>query len=356
MSPPAAPARPLLCVLVAVGANLLAAPAALGQTGTALLTSYWEPDQVLRVQGDTTYVPTSTSGPGEPEDVNIWASRTRLRARAFSDGTPGEGAAGGVLFGHEYTHVNFTGDGENVPERLVRQEMDLGFTLDEQAFVVEGDGFFAGTWTPAFELGFGHASTSPYGDSRGWYGLASVQFERVSATGTRLLLGLTYDGNRSTLPDVPLPLVLLRKPLRIDAETGRPGTAEIGLTLGYPETRLIYKPDQSWTFSAGFSQIDAITAIAAYRVSPELEVFAGYGGFYDQFHDAETKERRRIFVVGQRLEAGVTVTPVENLSLTLTGGWGFGQQLRRGYDLRSTEEIQEFDDAPFVRLAARFAF
>ena len=183
-----------------------------------------------------------------------------------------------------------------------------------------------------------------------------MQFERVSATGTRLLLGLTYDGNRSTLPDVPLPLVLIRKPLRIDEATGRPSEAEIGLTLGYPETRLIYKPDANWTFSAGFSQIDAITAIAAYRVSDQLTVFGGYGGFYDQFHDADTKQRRRIFVVGQRLELGATVSPTPKLSFTLTGGWGFGQQLRRGYDLRSTEEIQEFDDAAFGRLAVKFSF
>ncbi len=343
-------------LLLAVAAGLHTPPAAEAQTGTALLTSYWEPNQVLAGQADTTFVPTETRGPGEATDTNIWASRTRLRARVGSDGSPGEGAAGGFLFGHEYTHVDFSGGGENVPERLVRQEMDLGFTLDEQAFVVEGDGWFSGLWTPAFEVGFGHASTNPYADDRGWYGLASVQAERVSADGTRLLLGLTYDGNRSTLPDLPLPLVLLRKPLSIDPVTGKPSTAEIGLTLGYPETRLIYKPDDSWTLSAGFSQLDAFTALASYRVSDQLTVLAGYGGFYDQFHDADTKERRRIFVVGQRLEVGATVTPIEDLSFTLTGGWGFGQQLRRGYDLRSTEEIQEFDDAPFVRLAARFSF
>ena len=346
-SPPAAALR-------SAAAVLLLAPAAHAQTGTALLTSYWEPGQQLAVRGDSTFVPTETGAPGDARDVDIWASRTRLRARVGSDGSPGEGAAGGMLFGHEYTHVDFSGDGVNVPERLVRQEMDVGFTLSP--FTVGGDGFFSGDWTPAFEVGFGHASTNPYGDDRGWYGLASVQAERVSATGTRLLLGLTYDGNRSTLPDLPLPLVLLRKPLFIDPDTGRPSTAEIGLTLGYPETRLIYKPDERWTFSAGFSQIDAFTAVASYKVSEQLTLLGGYGGFYDQFHDADTKERRRIFIVGQRLELGATVTPVEKLSFTLTGGWGFGQELRRGYDLRSTEQVQEFDDAAFVRLAARFAF
>ncbi|BAM04765.1 hypothetical protein [Phycisphaera mikurensis] len=334
----------------------LAAATAQAQTGTALLTSYWEPGQVLAVQGDSTRVPTETRGPGEATDTDIWASRTRLRARVGSDGSPGEGAAGGMLFGHEYTHVDFSGGGESVPERLVRQEMDVGFTLDEQTFYVGGDGLFSGAWTPALEVGFGHASTNPYEDDRGWYGLASVQAERVSANGNRLLLGLTYDGNRSTLPDLPLPLVLFRKPLSIDPQTGRPSAAEIGLTLGYPETRLIYKPDTRWTLSAGFSQLDAFTALASYRVNEHVTVLAGYGGFYDQFHDADTKERRRIFVVGQRLEVGATITPVQRLSFTLTGGWGFGQQLRRGYDLRSTEEIQEFDDAAFVRVAARLSF
>lgn len=332
------------------------AASARAQTGTALLTAYWEPEQVLAVQGDSTFVPTETRGPGEATETDIWASRTRLRARVGSDGSPGEGAAGGMLFGHEYTHVDFSGAGESVPERLVRQEMDVGFTLDDQTFHIAGDGLFAGAWTPAFEVGFGHASTNPYGDDRGWYALASVAAERVSANGDRLLLGLTYDGNRSTLPDLPLPLVLFRKPLSIDPDTGKPSTAEIGLTLGYPETRLIYKPDASWTLSAGFSQLDAFTALASYRVNRHVTVLAGYGGFYDQFHDADTKQRRRIFVVGQRLEVGATITPVERFSFTLTGGWGFGQELRRGYDLRSTEEIQEFDDAAFVRVAARFSF
>ena len=338
---------------------LLAAAAAPGlaaeaQTGTALLTSYWEPGQQLAVQGDTTFVPTETDGVGDAEDVDIWASRTRLRARVGSDGSPGEGSAGGLLLGHEYTQVEFSGDGTNVPERLVRQELDVGFTL--APFTVGGGGWFAGEWTPAFEVGFGHASTNPFGDDRGWYGLASVQAERVSASGTRLLLGLTYDGNRSTLPDVPLPLVLIRRPLSIDPDTGKPSAAEIGLTLGYPETRLIYRPDERWTFSAGFSQIDAFTAVASYEVNGFLTLLGGYGGFYDQFHDADTAERRRIFVVGQRLELGATLTPVERLSVTLTGGWGFGQELRRGYDLRDTERVQEFEDAAFVRLAASFSF
>lgn len=336
------------------GLAAAAAAPANAQTGTALLTAYWEPGQVLAVQGDSTLVPTETRGTGEAEEVNIFASRTRLRARVGSDGSAGEGAAGGVLFGHEYTQVDFSGDGTNVPERLVRQELDVGFTL--APFQVDGDGLFAGTWTPAFEVGFGHASTNPFGDDRGWYGLASVQAERVSANGTRLLLGLTYDGNRSTLPDLPLPLVLLRRPLRIDPETGKPSTAEIGLTIGYPETRLIYKPDDRWTLSAGFSQLDAFTALASYQVSDSLTVLAGYGGFYDQFHDGDTLERRRIFVIGQRLEVGATLAPTERFSVTLTGGWGFGQQLRRGFDLRSTELIQEFDDAAFARVAASFSF
>ena len=93
--------RPLHAACAAAAAALLTAPApaAHAQTGTALLTGYWEPGQQLAVQGDTTYVPTETRGPGDAEDVDIWASRTRLRARVGSDGSPGEGgrAAGGAV-------------------------------------------------------------------------------------------------------------------------------------------------------------------------------------------------------------------------------------------------------------------
>lgn len=327
----------------------LALPAS-AQTNTDLLTDLWLAGQRGQVRADVWGLSSQVSEPAPNDDASysVYRSRTRLRLGPSADPAPVE-APRPMAFGHEYTHVDFASADPRVPARLVRQEMALGIPLGEAEL-------FGDTWRPGAVVGFGHSSTNAYHDGEAWYAVATVFAQRTLDSGATLLLGVTYDGNRSTFPDVPLPIFEYRKRLNVNPITGEPSDAELGLRIGYPESRITYRPDRQWTFSAGFDTLDWATAEARYQINDTVAIHAGYAGFYDMFHDADDQDNRRLFFISQRVEAGATLTPQPGLDVTLSGGYAFGQSLRRGFDWRATDEVVSFEDAPFVRLALGWRF
>ena len=314
-------------------ALLLAAPlftaAATAQTSLGLLTA----DGSFDLNADAFTLSTEGDDP-QATDLDLTVARSRLRVRP--DPT-------GPALGHEYTHLNLDTADPAVPERLIRHEVALGLPLGEVQLVGRD-------WDLNLVGGVGYAGTNAYGDSSAYYGLGVLYGETLLGNGATLLVGLTYDGNRSVLPDTPLPLVQLRLPL-----DDRPDGAELGLLLGYPESRITYRPTDRLTLSAGLSQIDVLSADITYQLTDHVALLGAYGGFYDQFFIPDV-DHRRFYFVSQRVELGVKLTPTPGVDVTVTGGYAFGQQLRRGYDWRETDVVREFDAAPLVRVAASVSF
>ena len=318
-----------------------------GQTGTDLLTDPWAAGQHGRVEADLWGQSSATAGSDADADeratILIGRTRTRLRLGPAEAAAPAE-APRPAAVGHELTQVDFSSDDPRVPARLVRQELAVGLALPEQDW--------AGTaWRPGLVVGAGHSSSNPFGDGAGWYPLASVFAQRNLAGGATLLLGVSFDGNRSVFPDAPLPIFEYRRPLgHGDAE------AELGVTLGYPESRVIYRPDRRWTLSAGFDRLDWATAELRYQATDTLGLHLAYAAFYDMFHDTEDVGDRRLYFLSQRVEAGVVVGLSPGCDLLVSGGYAFGQELRRGYDWRSTDPVLEFDDALMARVGLEWEF
>ena len=315
------------------------------QTGTDLLTDPWWAGQHAAVEADFLGQSAGEVDGGADQDARIFIGRTRTRLRLgpASAAAPADAPRPAAL-GHEYTHVDFDSDDPRVPRRLVRQELALGLPLPEQDWAGQ-------TWRPGLVLGVGHSSFNPFGDGQAWYPLASVFAQRNLADGATLPLGVSFDGNRSVLPDTPLPIFEYRRPFG-----PADGEAELGITLGYPESRLIYRPNRRLTLSAGFDRLDWATAELRYQATDTLGLHLAYAAFYDMFHAADDPDDRRLYFLSQRLEAGVVLTIAPRCDLLLAAGYAFGQELRRGYDWRSTDPVLEFDDAPLARVGLAWSF
>ena len=335
--------RSRLCLWIACG---LAGPASWvhAQTGSSLLTDRWDAQTRVDLAADLWALDSETQSPAAGDDTSSVIARSRLRARPTTDANaPG--------LGHEYVHVDFSGGGGDsaVPERLVRQEAAVGLWLSD-------DSAMRGGWRPGLVLGGGHSSSNPYHDGHGWYALATAFAQTRLDDGAVLMLGVSFDGNRSVLPDTPLPTFEYRRPVRRDPVTGEPAEAELGLTLGYPESRITYRPTRDLTLSAGMDRLDVLTAEVRYDLTDRLSLKVGYGGFYDMFHGDDDDEHRRLFFATQRLEAGTSYELEPGKRFTVTAGYAFDQQIRRGYDARDTDEVVRFDDAPFARVAVELSF
>ena len=86
---------------------------------------------------------------------------------------------------------------------------------------------------------------------------------------------------------------------------------------------------------------------------------AAYGSYSSTvrgYHLDGDDENRRLFFSQDRLEAGLTFDPAPRWSWTFAGGWAFGQEFTRGFDVRDDETVRELDDAPFLRLALDVSF
>ena len=304
---------------------LVSALPAAGQTGA--VSVFGTDDPVPRLDGDAWAVDAGGDA------LSIFVTRHRGRA-------PLAEGRGGV--GFEYTQIHFGSAGPAVPTRLIRAEGALGYELDE--ITVRGR-----SWRVTGTIGAGVASSNPDSDSDGVFSLGSIVGSTPRWGGT-VRVGILWDGNRSVLPDVPLPILAY--------ETGSvrgTGEPELGLTLGYPTSRVTWRPHPQWTLSAGLDRLDAVSADVRYDLTDAFSLTAAYGGFYDQFHVDGDDEFRRVFFVSQRIEAGAALRGHWG-HVGLSGGFAFGQELRRGFDLRDTDVIAEFDDGPFLRVAWRVRF
>ena len=63
----------------------------------------------------------------------------------------------------------------------------------------------AGDWIFAVGVAAGYAGASPFSEGNAWYGKATAVALRQFSESDALVLVLDYDGNRTLLPDVPLP-------------------------------------------------------------------------------------------------------------------------------------------------------
>ncbi len=308
---------------------------AYAQTGVGLATSPWDRHQTFQADGDAWTVD------AKADTLSVTRHRGRVR---FEDDLS-LGGLGQMAAGFEYTHLHLTSNQAQVPARLSRGEAAVGFPLGDVVL-------FGKPWKAGGTAGGGWASSDAWFDTHGLFALGTV-FAQRHAWGGLVRVGLTFDGNRSVLPDMPLPVLSYEPGAGEDGENR--DASKWGLTLGYPTSRVTWRAHDKLVFSAGLDRLDALSADVRYDLTAKVSLVAAYGGFYDQFHVEDDAEHRRVFFVSQRFEAGAEMNGAWG-RIGLSGGYAFGQELRRGYGLRSTTVIAAFDDGPFVRLAWRVGF
>src|SRR5690606_5481587 len=98
-------------------------------------------------------------------------------------------------------------------------------------------------WKVGAVVGGGFAGSNAYGDSDAYYAVAEllVDYEIADDRGWVFMLG--YNGNRSFLPDVPLPALMYYDRTNPDLE----------YALGVPVTTVRWRPADRWTLTARYT-------------------------------------------------------------------------------------------------------
>lgn len=337
---------------------------AIADGGPGMMTESRRSPFGMALQGDLWVAPTESENAGQDVDLRLYAAEGwfdlgKLGAvdlGGAAGGVPGgaSGAAtspaGGavrpgppgprLLVGFRVQQLQIDSLDPAIPERLSDQRVGVGYEL---GMVDLGDDL--GSWLLGLTGGFGNASDTSYSGSDAWYGHGAVYGVRRLGEDEFLTVLVDYNGNRSFLPDVPLPGVVYSK--RVDAE--------FGLSVGFPFVGATWDPEGPFSVSARWSPLADVRVNAEYELNDQWMLFGGLTR--DEITAwVDGVDNRRVFFEASVLEGGVSWRPTPGVEVRGSAGWAFGQSFELGFGEGDTDTLADLEDAPFGRVSVIFRY
>lgn len=348
------PTRPAAAAAAAATlACLVIAPAALGQTDSSLLLETLPDDLRLEADASALFLDRGTTDTGDGIGLQYFETDGRLRPLF-------RGSRAKPRFGYDLTLLNVDTDDPALPDALLT-DASVGVGLG----VFQG-GEGAGPLRDVIAgvtVGVGYAGVGAFGDANAVYYQATLVAGREFANGDQFGLVVDYDGNRTFLPDWPLPGFQYRTerfpgPLR--------GDDRLLLGLGFPFSSVEWGPTERLTVTANYAIPDSFTARIDYELFQNTGLFAEVANRREAFHwdDLEDGGDRLLFLQ-RRVEAGVRYTFNDDLdqagvepglSAVVAGGYAFDQEFEVGFDSRDSDTVAEPSDEPYVRVAVELRY
>ena len=314
-------------VLVFAGCLSAWSASAQAQTGPDLLVKPWLPGEAVSTNTDALLEPSGTTGSGADERLSIYHSLGRWRLFPDSDATP--------RIGYEATYLDIDTNDHSLPRHLT--SVELGFA---QPVALVNDWFVAVTGAA------GYAGVSPFDDNHAWYPAVNVIGGRVFNKDEAFLVALNYNGNRTFLPDAPIPGFALAG--RYDQRTT--------FVIGVPYSSITYEPVTGLQIEGGFSLVTTLEANVGYAFTKHFSLFAQYNDELEPFHVDRTNADDRLFFESRQAEAGLRYSFNQKARLSASAGYAFDQEFSHGYDVRNLDPTRRISDEPFLRLRLELGF
>ncbi|MFA7236356.1 MAG: hypothetical protein WC058_05785 [Phycisphaeraceae bacterium] len=314
-------------ILVVVVMGLLIGSTARAQTDATLWVTPWLENSHADVSGQAMIFNQGHTDANGKFGLGIYQSQGRARIDPANADSP--------VFGYDVTYLDIDSNDPRLPERLTNQRLAAGAHLGE-----------LDKWNFALVGGIGFASSNAYHDGQAWYGFGTLIATYDDSPTTSWTVALNYDGNRSVLPDIPLPGV---------AWTNRTNP-KLTYSLGIPSSWVFWKPCEQFTLAANYAIPYTVNLTATVPIVKEVRLYAGFYNSLQAFHPDDSRGGDRIFFQQRRAEAGVTWVPCENFDLTVAGGWAFDQHFSRGYQTLNPHDQFDVSDEPYLRVKLNFTF
>jgi hypothetical protein len=317
--------------LPAAALALAACNLAHAQTGATLLVAPFPKEQFTDIRGSWLYEDAGHVK-GSDESLRLAFYETAGRVRLI----PGNLTSPRV--GWEFEYIDVRGNPGVLPGQLTDESVGVAFPV---AKVDE--------WIFGLALGVGYAGASPFGEGGAWYGKATAVAFRQFSESDALVFVLDYDGNRTFLPDVPLPGV---------AYTRRVNPT-LFYVVGLPLSSVTWKPFEKFSLEAGWYPIESFHAAAGYEFTPHWSAFASLDYNSSAFRLDGLSGNDRLIFQQRRAELGLRFAPRvgrDTFALTAAAGYAWGQEFSAGFDSRRTDEVADASDEPYVRVGFEVKF
>ena len=304
------------------------ASTAFAQTDESLLLTPWEKGKNIEARADAYIFPEAHLGNGAGS-LGFFESEIfgRYRLDLGYEMNPSVG------YDWTYLNLNQTSRSATAP-RLDRPLNDASIAIGSPITKVGDNGFLAAT------AGIGYAGDAAFAEGRAWYGKGSIMYGYRLHKGTDVLILLDYNGNRSVLPDTPLPAFAYSS--RYDER--------LAYVVGFPVNSLLWNPTTTTKVVVNWYVPDSLSARGTWELSPHSALFAGYDQRRNQFRTREIQGDNRLFFSEQRMEVGYKFEVI-GVRVEVAGGYAFGRSFDQGYDSRDLHRLARVGDEPFVRLS-----
>jgi hypothetical protein len=308
---------------------LLAATCAQAQSGAALLLKPWKADALAEVAASSILQGQSHTDTGPADDVQIWRSEASGRYR-LSPSDPSR-----LSIGFNLLQVDIDSDNSRLPERLSDQSVGVGFGIHK-----EGD------WEIGLTLGGGYAGDNPYGDGDALYAQGNIIVSQRIDENQSIQYLLNYNGNRTFLPDIPLPGVVYHH--RVDDQ--------LSYSVGLPISSIRWSPCDPVSIRVSYLLPYTLDVDADYRLCPAGVLFLGFHNRFDAFHLDSARGHERLFYSARYAEAGVRWEPCDWVHGLIALGYTFSQEFSTGWDSRDLHNTIDIENAPYLRLGIDLKF
>jgi hypothetical protein len=316
--------------VVCITLILFGASTALAQSGPALLIKPWPKEQFIESSTDALFFfDSKVRENGESYNLNTYESIGRIRLLPGNIASP--------RIGYDLTYMDIRSDDPRIPRHLSDQSVGAGFAF------AKFDGWIAGA-----TLGVGYAGDTPFADGGAWYGKATIVLGKEINENHTLGVALDYDGNRTFMPDVPLPGIeySFKLPER-----------SLQLVVGAPVNALIWDGMDKVKVEITYTMLSRLDARVSYELMHHISIFGRLETRETAFRLDELEEiHDRLMYYQRRVELGVFWTPYKFLNVVMAGGYSFNQEFGTGWDSRGNDTFARIDDTPYGRFGLELRF
>ncbi|MBI1375444.1 MAG: hypothetical protein GC159_22240 [Phycisphaera sp.] len=307
------------------------------QSGAGLILRPWGDKQSVEASTDVTVYDTAETKGFVKDDVDIWTVDSAGRVRFSQD-------RGALSVGYDLNYMGIDDNGAFLgtpvlPDRLVDVSFGVGMGVGK-----------IGDWELAANAGVGSASEDPFGDSQGIYAIANLIATYPIDDNMSWQITLNYNGNRTFLPDIPLPAVTFNHKVN----------DRLWYSAGIPYSDITWKPFRPLTLNVHFVLPVTLSATATVGIFDDLDLYASYvndiHAYHSDYIDKQRSRTDRVFFEQQRVELGLNWRPCTNGSLTAAGGYAFGQSFSTGWDSRDLDTYVDLEDALYFRVGFDISF
>ena len=299
------------------------------QTGPDLLIKPWADHQAFDTSTDAVLETSLPSREDHANDIRLSSYHAFGRFRVLPDerATP--------TLGYDVSYFDINTADPVLPNHLWNTTFGFSQPVAELQ-----------KWFVVLDGAAGYAGDTPYSDPHALFFAGDVIVGRKFSEDKAFIVALNYDGNRTFLPDVPLPGFAYADRYN----------EHFTYIIGAPFNSITYEPVNGLQFNLGWELIETFSAKVSWEFLKHYSFFGDYTDRLSAFHLSNLPADRRLFLQEHRVEAGFRYNPTPLIKFSIGGGWAFGQEFSTGYEAYKSQPLRHLRDGPFVEGLLQIGF